>query len=142
MLTVEPDLIAQYIATGRVLYVFRPVLNYSERSLRSSEAAFCAGEQGAFWPMRELLFVRQDELWATALANYPPLMAGYAAELELDPDAFASCVAAGEALAMVQALDAEQRARGITTQPIFEVAGQRIVGAQPLGVFQALLGAP
>lgn len=142
MLTVEPELIAQYVATGRVLYVFRPVLNHSERSLRSSEAAFCAGEQGAFWPMHELLFERQDTLWATAPADFPALMAMYAAELGLNGDAFAACVAAGTALATVQALDAEQRTRGITSQPIFEVAGRRIVGAQPLSVFQALLDTP
>jgi protein-disulfide isomerase len=110
--------------------------------LRSSEAAFCAGEQGAFWPMHELLFERQDTLWATAPADFPALMAMYAAELGLNGDAFAACVAAGTALATVQALDAEQRTRGITSQPIFEVAGRRIVGAQPLSVFQALLDTP
>jgi protein-disulfide isomerase len=142
VLTVEPDLIAQYVATGRVLYVFRPVLNHGERSLRASEAAFCAGEQGAFWPMHELLFVRQEQLFATAPDGLPALMAAYAAELGLDAEQFAACVATGAARATVQALDTEQRARGITSQPIFEVAGQRIIGAQPLSVFQAVLGAP
>jgi protein-disulfide isomerase len=139
VLTVEPQIIAEYVATGRVLYVFRPVLNHNERSRYSSEAAFCAGEQGAFWPMHELLFVQQPELWATAPNDFPALMARYAATLELDPIVFDTCMNDGTVRALVEALDAEQRTRGINTQPIFEIAGQRIVGAQSFRVFQEII---
>ncbi|NJM08235.1 hypothetical protein HC891_21750 [Candidatus Gracilibacteria bacterium] len=48
---------------------------------------------------------------------------------------------ADEALALVQALDAEQRERGIRIQPVFEIADQRLVGLQSLEVFQRILEA-
>lgn len=139
MLTVEPDLIEAYVRTGRALYVFRPVLNHGERSLRTSEAAACAAEQGRFWDAHELLFARQDEVWATAPADLPALLAGYADTLGLDRPAFDACLQAGAALALVRQLDADQRARGITTQPIFEIGDQRIVGQQPLSVFRRII---
>jgi protein-disulfide isomerase len=139
VLTVEPELVSSYVATGQILYVFRPVLNHGERSLRTSEAAACAAEQGQFWAMHGLLFERQDEVWATGEADLVPLMARYAAEVGLNPDAFDACVAAGEALAQVQALDAEQRERGIRAQPIFEIGDTRLVGSQPFSVFQRLI---
>lgn len=141
MLTVELELIAQYVVTGRVYYVFRPVLNHGERSLRTSEAAACAGEQGRFWPMHELLFTRQDELFRTPEGELPALMTAYATELGLDSNAFAACVAGGEALALVQALDAEQRARGIRVQPVFEIGAERLIGLQSLATFQSIIDA-
>lgn len=139
MLTVEPTLIERYVATGRLRLVFRPVLNLGEGSLRAAEAAACAAEQGRFWPMHELLFERQDEVWAAGSADLPSLMRSYAAEVGLDTAAFDACVADGAALALVQALDEEQRQRGITVQPIFEIGERRLVGLQSLATFEALI---
>lgn len=139
MLTVEPTLIERYVATGQLRLVFRPVLNHAERSLRTSEAAACAADQGRFWAMHELLFERQDTVWATSPADLPALMRGYAAEIGLDTAAFDACVADGAALALVQALDAEQRLRGITVQPIFEIGDRRLVGIQSVETFEALI---
>jgi protein-disulfide isomerase len=139
VLTVEPELVETYVATGQVLYVFRPVLNHGDRSLRTSEAAACAAEQGRFWAMHRLLFERQDEVWATDEAGLAALMSDYAVVAGLDPAAFAACVEAGEALALVQALNAEQRERGIRAQPIFEIGDTRLVGSQPFSVFQRLI---
>ncbi|NJM08236.1 thioredoxin domain-containing protein [Candidatus Gracilibacteria bacterium] len=68
VLTLEPLLIEQYVTVGQLQLAFRPVLNHGERSLFASEAAFCAAEQQSFWIMHELLFSRQDELWATQLS--------------------------------------------------------------------------
>jgi protein-disulfide isomerase len=139
VLAVEPQIIETYVATGQVRLVFRPVLNHRERSLRTSEAAACAVEQNQFWPMHELLFQRQDEVWATADSDLPALMRGYAEEVGLDLTAFDACVAAGEALALVQSLDAEQRQRGIQAQPVFEINRQRLVGFQSFETFQRII---
>lgn len=136
---VEPALIETYISNGQVRLAFRPVLNHGERSLRTSEAAACAAQQGHFWDMHSLLYDRQSEVVGTAEGNMPALMASYAEEVELDMDTYNACLADGEALAQVQQWDAEQRARGITIQPIFEIDGQRLVGFQPFSVFQAAI---
>ncbi len=141
MLAVEPELLENYVQTGRIRLVFRPVLNHGDLSLIASEAAACAAEQGQFRQMHALLFERQDALWNAGVAGLPALMQGYVEELGMDRPAFDGCVAAGEARALVQALDAEQRERGIRSQPIFELGEQRLVGFQSFETFQRLIDA-
>jgi protein-disulfide isomerase len=138
---IEPRLIDAYVSTGQVQMIFRPVLNHGERSLRTTEAALCAARQEQFWQMHELLFNRQDEVWNTGEGNLASLMASYAEELELDGQMFDTCMAEGAALAQALEWDAEQRTRGITIQPVFEINGQRLVGVQPFSVFESTIDA-
>ena len=82
---------------GRVRLVFRhfPLAGSHPHALTAALAAEAAGAQGAFWPMHDLLFARQDRLSDVALR-------AYAEELGLDGDlvvgepaqAFAAKVAA------------------------------------------------
>jgi protein-disulfide isomerase len=136
---VEPDIVANYVAPGQVRMVFRPVLNHGARSLMASEAAMCAAQQDQFWAMHELLFEHQQEIFNTSEFNLRGLMSAYSRELGLDQTAFSTCMSSGEMAAQVQAWDAEQRERGITIQPIFEINGQRLVGAQPFETFQRVI---
>ncbi len=138
-LTIEPELVERYVATGRVLYISRPVLNYGEHSLITSAAAVCAGEQDGFWVMREVLFARQPAVAASRVADLPALMAGYAAEIGLDAAALTACLERGAAQQLVAAFDAEQRQRGISSQPIFELADIRLVGLQSIERFASLI---
>ncbi len=64
---------------GRVRLVFRhfPLAGNHPHALTAALAAEAAGAQGAFWPMHDLLFARQDRLSDTALR-------AYAEELGLD----------------------------------------------------------
>ncbi len=136
---VEPLLIEEYVRRGVVQLGFRPVLNHGERSLRTSEAAFCAGQQGRFWAMHSLLFARMDQVWATPELEQIALMRQYITELGLDPIAYDGCVASGSARTQVQSLDAEQRSRGIIGQPTFEINGVRLVGYQSFERFQQVI---
>jgi protein-disulfide isomerase len=64
---------------GRVRLVFRhfPLADTHPHALTAALAAEAAGAQGAFWPMHDLLFARQDRLSDVALR-------AYAEELGLD----------------------------------------------------------
>ncbi len=64
---------------GRVRLVFRhfPIASTHPHALTAALAAEAAGAQGAFWPMHDLLFARQDRLDDAALR-------AYAEELGLD----------------------------------------------------------
>ena len=64
---------------GQVRLVFRhfPLADNHPHALTASLAAEAAGAQGAFWPMHDLLFARQDRLSDVALR-------AYAEELGLD----------------------------------------------------------
>lgn len=139
VLTVEPALIERYVVTGRVLYVFRPVLNHGAASLITTAAAFCAGEQDAFWPMHELLFERQSEVAATRDSDLPALMRSYAADLGLAIELFDTCMNDGAVQRLAETLDAEQRQRGIRVQPVFEIGDVRLVGLQTLERFASLI---
>ncbi len=140
MLAVEPEIVEQYVRPGKVRLVFRDVLNHGERSERASEAAACAGQQGRFWQMHALLFENQDSVWATANDGLVGLMLNFAAQLEgLDQAALAQCLNDRITLPALQAADAEQRARGITSQPIFEIGAQRLVGLQSFDALAAVI---
>jgi protein-disulfide isomerase len=135
VLATEPEVIERYVRSGQLRLVFRAVLNHGERSVRTSEAAACAGVQGKFWQMHGMLFERQGSVWGTASdgEKLVTLMLTYAGEIAgLDQAAFKQCMTERTTLAMLRAVDAEQRTRGITFQPIFEIGEQRITGAQPI----------
>ncbi len=139
MLTVEPILIERYVVTGRVLYIFRPVLNHGTASLVTTVAAFCAGEQDAFWPMHELLFERQSEVATTRDADLPNLMGSYAAELGLTVTTFTACLEGGATRQLAENLDATPRQRGIRVQPIFEIGEIWLIGLQPFERFAEII---
>ena len=122
MLAVEPEIIDKYVRQGQVKIVFRAVLNLGEGSVRAAEAAACAGQQGQFWQMHRLLFQRQQEIprgdaAVAGLQQFATALPG------LDQAAFGTCLKERATLQHVEATDAEQRQRGITSQPIFEISG-------------------
>lgn len=140
MLTEEPALIQEYVRTGRVRLVFRDVLNVGERGLRAHEAAACAARQGHFWELHEILFREQDDVWAAGETELVALLKKKASGISgLDTRQFATCVDERQTRARLQASDAEQRRRGINTQPIFEIGAQRIFGRRPMAGWRELL---
>jgi protein-disulfide isomerase len=142
VLATEPQIFEQYVKPGRVKLVFRDVLNHGERSLRTSEAAACAGKQGKFWQMHGLLFQDQSKVWGTGNAGQLALMLEFGKRVEgLDAQAFEQCMNTRTTLAQLQAADAEQRGRGITSQPIFEIGSQRLFGSQPFAAFAKVIDA-
>lgn len=142
MLTVEPQLVEQYVRPGQVQMIFRNTLSYGDRSERSGEAAASAGQQGFFWQMHEILFEEQDEIASKSGAALVALMKEYAARLPgLDHAAFAKSMDDRATLAALKADDAEQQRRGINSQPIFEIGQQRLFGFQSFEVMQRAIEA-
>ena len=140
MLTVEPEIVEDYVRGGQVRLVFRDVLNHGERSERTSEAAACAGQQGYFWQMHEMLFAQQDVVWGTGESQLVNLMISIAAGLDgLNHAAFGACLADRQTLEALRAADAEQRGRGIVYQPVFEIGQRRLAGLQPFEVMSAAI---
>jgi protein-disulfide isomerase len=140
VLTVEPQIVDSYVRGGQVGLVFRDVLNHGELSLRTSEAAACAGRQGYFWHMHELLFAQQDVVYGTGEGQLVELMTTFAVGLEgLDQAAFGACVAERQTLDALRAADAEQRGRGIVFQPVFEIGERRLAGFQSFEAMSATI---
>lgn len=121
--------------TGKAKLVFRDVLNHGERSERTSEAAASAGRQGQFWALHAILFAEQPTVEQTPIAQLVPLLRRYAATLpDLDQESFARSMDERATFAAIKAADAEQRKRGITSQPIFEIGTRRLLGLQSVEV--------
>ena len=86
----SPQLIEEYVNTGKVRYVFKYFPFLGDESYYAAEAAECAGDQGKFWEYHDLLFARwQGEGVGTFL---PDKLKGYAGELALDTQAFSACL--------------------------------------------------
>jgi protein-disulfide isomerase len=130
-----PQLLSDYVEAGLVRYVFKdfPLTSIHPQALEAAEAARCAGEQDAYLGMHDILFDRQSE-WGVAEAA--TLFVGYAGELGLDTEAFATCLNDGRYEGAIRA-DLDDGIRlGITGTPGFFINGRFLSGAQPYAVFQ------
>jgi protein-disulfide isomerase len=102
-----------------------------------TEAAECAGEQGAFWKMHDLLYLKRKE-WTTT-KDINALVVSYATQLNLNRTAFARCLVNPEIRRRVLRHDALAQQLGIQGTPMFYVNGRRVPGAVPFEVFQQVI---
>ena len=94
--------------------------------------AYCAGMQGQFWKMNDLLFAQSR--------GATPDAARLAAEASLDPVRFQACIEAPAAAAHVRA-DVEEGMRlGISGTPTFLIDGEMYVGQIPPEILERYLG--
>jgi len=125
-------LLANY--PGQVRFVYRDFLLGGENPIAApaAEAADCAGKQGAYWPFYQALFSMKYNLTTEAYQQY-------AAELELDTQAFAECLADRRYESEVLGDYNYAMNLGIGSTPTFFINGIPIVGAQPFEVFQQVI---
>ena len=90
-----PRIIADYVETGQVYYVYKdfPLYTIHPQAIKAAEAAECAGTQGSYWDMHDLLFANQ-QTWS-GRGNAAEIFIGYAGELGLDVDSFQACLEGG-----------------------------------------------
>jgi Na+/H+ antiporter NhaA len=105
-------------------YVWRqlPLNDVHEHAQMAAEAAEAAGEQGAFWPMHDLLLDHQGALEASDLRRY-------AQELGLDVDRFWDDVTGRDLAPRVAEDVASADASGVSGTPSFFINGRRHQGA-------------
>ena len=91
---VETLLIQNYVATGKVFYVFHhyPFIDdyaTGKESDQAANASMCAGEQGRFWDFKSILFAN----WlGENIGSYTDRkLEAFAESLTLDMDKFKSC---------------------------------------------------
>jgi len=146
-LNTYPKLKADYIDTGKLRLVVKDLpLGFHGQARQAAQAAHCAGDQGAYWKMHDLLQGGSGKL------DKPRFLA-HAAELGLDTAAFEACIGSPRHLAGIDADAAEAQSIGVTGTPSFilgrsraeRIEGRYIRGALPYPVFQQaiedLLGA-
>jgi protein-disulfide isomerase len=138
--TTLPALKAEYIDTGKLRYVFRdfPIDQLHPHARKAAEAAHCAGDQGKYWEMHDVLFQNHKALHVEQLK-------GYAHRLGLDATTFDACLEQGRYAAEVQKDLEDGTAAGVQGTPGFflgktrsddTIQGVFIRGAQPIAAFQ------
>ena len=134
-----PQIMADYVDTGQVRYVFMdfPLNSIHPQAQLAAEAARCAGDQDAFLEMHQALFGRQDE-WS-GRGDAGEVFISFAGELGLDEATFRQCLESGQYTAAVEADLAQGISLGINGTPAFFLNGNFVSGAQPYSVFQGAI---
>jgi protein-disulfide isomerase len=139
--TTFSELKKNFIDTGKLRLMVRDMpLDFHPFALKAAQSVRCAGDQGKFWEMKELVFKNQNKIDVDSLA-------GYAKDLSLNGDTFKSCMADGKHLKEIGDDVKYAQSLGINGTPTFvlgkavgdSVEGRVIVGAQPLEVFEAAI---
>lgn len=130
---VWPQLDRRYVETGKVKVVFRhfPIEPRHPHASIAAVATNCAGEQGRFWDMHEMLFRSPHELKGDALIVT-------AKQLGLHSDPFQSCLASPAMLQRVREETAEGKRLGIAATPTFFIG--RIAPDGRLNVTDTIVG--
>ncbi len=126
----------QFIDTGKIFYVYKdfPVVQLHPQAKLAAEAAECAGDQGKYWPMHDLLFANQQS-WDTTAAVATDAFAGYAAQLGLERSTFVSCTTGHVHAAEIEQDMAQGDHLGTSGTPTFIINGKQLVGAQQAQAF-------
>ncbi len=115
--TIEPDVIANLVETGKAYYTYHFFLiidqgNPNGESHKAAEAAMCANEQGRFWDFHDMLTA--NWLGENAGSYTDDRLLAMAKELGLDVNAFQQCYQADKYQAQInldissgQALDVQ-----------------------------------
>ncbi len=140
--TTFPVLKKDYIDTGKLRYVFRDFpLEMHPQARQAAEAAHCAGEQGKYWEMHDVLFQNQNAFTA-------PQLAEHARAAGVNGAAFEECVSSGRRAAQIERGLADGAGVGVQGTPTFVIGktkpgvvleGTPIRGAQPVEAFRRII---
>ncbi len=140
----EPQIIQNYVNTGKVRMVFRDFAFLGPESTAAANAAQCAEDQNKLWAYHDALYTAKlgdeakgggedDGFYNTA--EFLKL----AQQVGLNIPTFTSCINNNTDANIVTQERGNAAAAGINSTPSFIINGQLITGAQPYSVFQQAL---
>ena len=122
----------QYADAVRVVYRHYPLTGIHPNAWNAAEASLCAGEQGRFWELHDLMFAEQGDLTVDALKTK-------AARLDMDSDAFSRCLDSGRHYDAVHADVHAGDEVGVSGTPAMFVNGRFVGGAVPFATLAAII---
>lgn len=136
----EPQIIQQYVKTGKVFYEFHSVGAFlGPESGAAAQAAYCAGDQGKFWNYHNTLFANWTGENVGDFTN--DKLQKYAASLGLDASTFNRCLSSGKYASRLDQDVQAAKAAGIRATPSFVINGKLVEGALPFADFQQAIEA-
>ena len=120
-----PTIKEQLITTGKLRWRFRDFPLGFPWSRVSALAGQCAGEQGKFWEMEEMLYQRQAD-WGTSSRNPTAAFRDLARGIGVDLDKYNACMDSRRYSGRIEVSHREGMARGVTGTPTFFVNGREL----------------
>lgn len=147
----EPSLIESYISTGKVHFTYRSTGNWVSQNINSgltesedaAEAAYCAGDQGKYWEMHDMIFA--NVLGEDVGSFTDRRLSAIAEKTGLDMTQYEDCYSSNKYKDEVVKDGQDALAAGVQGTPSFvltytnasgEEVTELIEGAQPFSVFQ------
>jgi protein-disulfide isomerase len=124
---VEPQLVENYVATGKIRYVFRHYPFLDDRSVtkesdQAANASMCAAEQSKFWEYHDFLFANWNSENAGAFSD--KRLVAFAEALGLDMARFNDCFDENRYEEDIQKDFTDGTQKGVTGTPSVYVNGQ------------------
>jgi protein-disulfide isomerase len=129
----------EYVQTGkaRMAFINFPLQQVHPNAMPAAEVAMCAGAQGKFWVMHEVLFNTQER-WASR-SPVMPVLDSLARENGVDVHALDACVSSHAPDALIQAdFDRAVRA-GVQSTPTVIIGKQLLGGVRPTDAYRHAL---
>ncbi len=139
--TIEPDIMKNYVDTGKIKMVFKDFTIIGQDSVNAAHAAHCAQEQGRFWEYHDMLYNNwsgENTGWASSKN-----LLGFAKQLGLNEEQFNQCMTQARYTQIIQGSVLDAKELGLSGTPDFFVIGidnsvTKIVGAQPYEAFDEI----
>lgn len=127
--TVEPSIVRDYVATGKVYYIFRQHPFIGNESFRAANASMCANEQGRFWDYHDMLFTNWNGENQGAFTD--KRLVAFAEQLNLDMNEFNSCFQSNKYQDAINQDLAKGQQYGVTSTPSIFVNGKLVTSETP-----------
>lgn len=136
--SVEPNLMKDYVKTGKVKFVFRNYAFLGPASTLAAEAAECANDQGQFWAFHDYMYQHQPDESDTSMYTVDNL-SQIAGNLGMDSSQFQSCLSSNQDKDKAAKDLSDGQAAGVSGTPTTFVNGIAIVGAVPYSQLKAAI---
>ncbi len=139
--TTKPDIMKNYVETGKVKVIFKDFTIIGQDSINAAHAVHCAQEEGKFWEYHDVLYNNwsgENNGWAA-----PEHLLEFAIQIGLDKESFNTCMSEARYKSIVQESYNDAQTLGLTGTPGFFIIGPddsvtKISGAQPYEVFEEI----
>ena len=137
--SIEGKIMKNYIETGKIKMIFKDYNIIGKDSVKASQGAHCANDQGLFWEYHDILYSNwtgENNGWASG-AN----LANYAQEIDLEMNQWTDCMSQQKHSKTILDSNEDAKKLQLTGTPAFFVInsdGQvsKLFGAQPFEVFE------
>jgi protein-disulfide isomerase len=139
--SIEGKIMKNYIETGKVKMIFKDYNIIGKDSVKASQGAHCANDQGLFWEYHDILYSNwtgENNGWASG-AN----LANYAQDIGLEMNQWTDCMSQQKHSKTILDSNEDAKKLQLTGTPAFFVIssnGQvsKLFGAQPFEVFERM----